>query len=146
MIQRQVLTLISLVHMPLVSHHRQSVTQTVRWGSIEVQERSSQQRVCCCMDQEAEAWIKVSSLWDPKGHRWGEDRTPKNKEHTELTHQADCPAVVTMIHIGPPFCWLTGFRLQLTNPPFLYFFYSQGPKYSATLNFGINTKLNLHRA
>ena len=119
---------ISLVHMPLVSHHHQSVTQTVR---------SSQQRVCCCMNQEAEAWIKVSSLWDSKGPRWGEDRseerTHKNTEHTELTHQADCPAVVTMCHMGQPFCWLTGFRLQLTTPPFLYFFYSQGSISSARL-------------
>ena len=128
---------ISLVHMPLVSHHHQSVTQTVR---------SAQQRVCCCMNQEAEAWIKVSLLWDPKGPRWGEDRTPKNTEHTELTYQADCPAIVTIIHMGPPFCWLTEFRLQLTIPPFLYFFYSQGSKSSAAFIFGTNTKLNLHSA
>ena len=150
MMQRQMLTLtraISLVHMLLVRHHYQSVTQTT---SVEKQARSSQQRVCCCMNQEAEAWIKVSSLWDSKGPRWGEDRSEdrihKNTEHTELTHQADCPAVVTIIHMGPPFCWLTGFRLQLTIPPFLYFFYSQGSKSSAAFIFGTNTKLNLHSA
>ena len=34
----------------------------------------------------------------------------------------------------------------INKPAVLYLFYSQGPKYSATLNFGINTKLNLHRA
>ena len=28
----------------------------------------------------------------------------KNTEHTELTHQADCPAVVTMVHMGLLFC------------------------------------------
>ena len=78
---------------------------------------------------------------------WGsEERTHKNTEHTELTHQADCPAVVTMCHMGPPFCWLIGFRLQLTIPPFLYFFYSQGSKSSAAFIFGTNTKLNLHSA
>ena len=103
--------------------------------------------ICCCMDQEAEAWIKVSSLWDPTEPHWGrEERTHKNTEHTELTHQADCPAVVTMCHMGPPFCWLTRFRFQLTIPPFLYFFYSQGSKSSAAFIFGTNTKLNLHSA
>ena len=32
----------------------------------------SQQRVCCCVDRKAEAWIKVSSLWDPNRPLLGE--------------------------------------------------------------------------
>ena len=102
---------ISLVHMPLVSHHHQSVTQTVRWGSIEVQERSSQQRVCCCVDRKAEAWIKVSSLWDPTEPHWGE-RTHTQQEHREaqISGGLDCPVIFTIMHMGPPSCWLTGFR------------------------------------
>ena len=82
----------------------------------------------------------------PLGGRSQRRTHTQNTEHTELTHQADCPAVVTMCHMGPPFCWLTGFRLQLTIPPFLYFFYSQGSKSSAAFIFGTNTKLNLHSA
>ena len=59
-------------------------------SSVEKQARSSQQRVCCCMDQEAEAWIKVSSLWHAKCPRWGEG---KGKSHTQKhgTHGARTP-------------------------------------------------------
>ena len=46
--------------------------------------RLSQQRVCCCVDRKAEAWIKVSSLWDPNRPPWGE----QNHKHgtQELIH------------------------------------------------------------
>ena len=55
MMQRQMLTLtraISLVHMLLVRHHYQSVTQTT---SVEKQARSSQQFVVAVWNREAEA-------------------------------------------------------------------------------------------
>ena len=129
---------ISLVHMPLVSHHHQSVTQTVR---------SSQQRSLLLRGSRSWSLNQGKLTLRSIEPHWGsEERTHKNTEHTELTHQADCPAVVTMCHMGLPFCWLIGFRLQLTIPPFLYFFYSQGSKSSAAFIFGTNTKLNLHSA
>ena len=95
-------------------------------GGVEV---LSQQFVVAVWNREAEAWIKVSSLWHSKCPRWGEGKGKshtQNTEHTELAHSAHIPAVATDIHMEPHFCWITEFRLLLTNPPFLYFFLHSG--------------------
>ena len=121
---------ISLVHMPLVSHHHQSVTQTVR---------SSQQRSLLLrgsrswsLNQGKLTLRSIEPLW---GERTKAHTYQEHKE-AQISGRLDFPVIFTIIHMGPPFCWLIGFRLQLTNPPFLYFFYSQG-SIKRALNFGI---------
>ena len=60
-----------------------SVTVTRHTGRVDV---CHSNEFCCCMDQEAEAWIKVSSLWDPKGPRWGgRSHTQKHGTHGART-------------------------------------------------------------
>ena len=129
---------ISLVHMPLVSHHHQSVTQTVR---------SSQQRSLLLRGSRSWSLNQGKLTLRSIEPHWGsEERTHKTRNIRSLHTRLIVLLLLLCVIWGRLFCWLIGFRLQLTIPPFLYFFYSQGSKSSAAFIFGTNTKLNLHSA
>ena len=62
-----------------------------------VEEVCHSNEVCCCEDQEAEAWIKVSSLWDSKGPRWGEDRSEERIHKTRNIRSSHTRLIVLLL-------------------------------------------------
>ena len=111
---------ISLVHMPLVSHHHQSVTQTVR---------SSQQRSLLLRGSRSWSLNQGKLTLRSIEPHWGsEERTHKTRNIRSSHTRLIVLLLLLCVIWGRLFSWLTGFRLQLTIPPFLYFFYSQGSK------------------